>query len=64
MDSRMKEICIINCPAVMRRCSDDKKRGPQAFAKKRSREAGSTGLHVHLRGFRVVSVPRASQLPS
>ena len=34
MDSRMKEICIINCPAVMRRCSDDKKCGPQALQKR------------------------------
>lgn len=61
MDSRMKEACISNRPAVVRRCSDDKKTSPM-LCEERSREAGSTGLHVNMQGSGVVSVPRASQL--
>jgi hypothetical protein len=33
MDSRMKEICISNCPAVVRRCSDDKNVAPKLCKK-------------------------------
>ena len=34
MDSRMKEICISNRPAVVRRCSDDKETWPPSFARR------------------------------
>ena len=49
MDSRMKEACLSNRPAVVRRCSDDKKRGAQAFG---GEEPGSSvdRAECHMQG--------------